>query len=78
MVTRMYLYYILTPIDVTLVRAPLANNPYIFWEYTRSPFGLEKTSYFKPGLVIPGLDLRANHYEVLGMDMMWAIVYNDF
>lgn len=78
MVTRMYLYYILTPLDVTLIRAPLANFPYYFYDYNKSPFGLEKTSYFKPILVIPSTELQANHDETLGLDMMYTIVYNSF
>jgi len=77
-VTRMYLYYVLTPLDVTLVRSAIANYPYYFWDYNKSPFGLEKTSFFKPTLLIPSTEFRANNYEVLGLDMMYALVYNDF
>ena len=76
-VTRMYLYYILTPLDVTLVRTILANYPYYFYDYNKSPYALEKTSYFKPTLAIPSTEFRANNYEVLGLDMMYALVYND-
>jgi len=74
----MYLYYVLTPLNVALVGTPLAIFPDYFNNTIISEYTLEKTSFFKPTLAIQATEFQANHYEVLGLDMMYSLSFAYF
>jgi len=72
-VTRLYLYYLLTPQDVTSTSSSLAINPSYFSDNIKSLYALEKTSYFKPKVYLQAAEFQVNNYEVLGLDEMHII-----
>ena len=65
------MYYVLTPLDVTYVMSGAADTPLYFSDASKYPYALEKTYSFKVVLPLLPAEFQANHYEVLGLDVMY-------